>query len=50
MPSIRVDVLEALPGWSWDLHEERWQQMLEALQNWVGANGGTLPRARCYQH
>lgn len=31
--------LEALPGWSWDPHEDWWEQAFAALKRFVEANG-----------
>ena len=39
----RVELLEALPGWTWDAKEESWRQHLASLKAFV-ASKGRLPR------
>jgi len=35
----RVDTLQALPGWSWQPHQQRWHQRLAELRRLVGVHG-----------
>ena len=37
----RVALLEALPGWTWDRHQDRWERGMEALRHFVEREGHT---------
>jgi hypothetical protein len=39
MTPQRVVALEAVPGWTWLVHEAAWQETLAALRACVGAHG-----------
>ena len=39
----RVKLLEALPGWSWDLFADRWNEGYERLKGYVGDKGNARP-------
>ena len=41
----RVKLLEALPVWSWDLLEDRWNEAYEYLKAYVGDKGNARPAA-----
>ena len=41
LPKDRRVKLEALPGWSWDPHEDRWQQAYALVQQFGGREGHT---------
>jgi len=41
----RIRALEALPGWSWQPHQQRWHQRLAELRDLVGVHGTV--RAAC---
>jgi len=41
----RIRALEALPGWSWQHHHDRWRQRLAELRDLVGVHGTV--RAAC---
>jgi superfamily II DNA or RNA helicase len=42
--SSRIQELEALPGWTWDPFEDKWQNMYQRLLSEVEKNQGSLPR------
>ena len=39
MPDERIEQLEALPGWVWDVSESQWDASFEALQAYVAEHG-----------
>ena len=39
----RIALLEQLPGWTWNAHDEKWQSKYEALRAHLDANGGAYP-------
>ena len=41
--SLRIQELEALPGWTWDPFEDKWQLMYHRLLSEVENNRGSLP-------
>lgn len=42
----RIERLEALPGWSWNLTEARWAQNFAALQRFAAEHGHPFPPSR----
>lgn len=41
--SRRVELLESLPGWEWDVHEAAWNQRFRALMDFAEAHGHPNP-------
>lgn len=38
----RINLMEDLPGWTWDVHGDRWDNSFELLEAFID-HGGTLP-------
>lgn len=40
----RIDALEKLPGWVWNVRDAEWEENFAKLQRWVALTGNAAPR------